>query len=206
VCQATQLPYATASLPWWDFRQYLEDYASGNVGLWRMLCAAVHSAYYHLSNAGIGVGRPMRWFYETFRPLWGGPPWPRKAGPIPMGKATPEAKLDLQPGELVRVRSHEEILRTLNTGSSNRGMAFDKEMVPYCGGTYRVLKRVTKILNERTGKMQDMKTPCIILASVVCQSRYSDCRLFCPRSIYPYWREIWLERVGGNGAPARPSD
>ena len=40
-----------------------------------------------------------------------------------------------------------------------------------------------------------MKTPCIILDSVVCQSRYSHCRMFCPRSIYSYWREIWLERV-----------
>jgi len=43
--------------------------------------------------------------------------------------------------------------------------------------------------------MQEMKNPCIILESVVCQARYSNCRMFCPRSIYPYWREIWLERI-----------
>src|SRR5580704_12087847 len=29
VCQATQLPYATKPLEWWDIRQYIEDYASG---------------------------------------------------------------------------------------------------------------------------------------------------------------------------------
>jgi hypothetical protein len=40
-----------------------------------------------------------------------------------------------------------------------------------------------------------MRHPCIILEDVVCQSRYSTCRMLCPRSIYPYWREIWLERV-----------
>ena len=74
-------------------------------------------------------------------------------------------------------------------------MCWDAELVPYCGKTYRVLKRVTKIVNEKTGEMQEMKTPCIILDSVVCQSRYSHCRMFCPRSIYSYWREIWLERV-----------
>jgi hypothetical protein len=74
-------------------------------------------------------------------------------------------------------------------------MYWDAEMVPYCGGTYRVLKRVTKIVDERTGKMQEMKTPCIVLDTVICQSRYSGCRMFCPRSIYSYWREIWLERV-----------
>jgi hypothetical protein len=58
-----------------------------------------------------------------------------------------------------------------------------------------VQKCVTKIIDERTGKMRRMKTPSVILDSVVCQSRYSECRLFCPRSIYSYWREIWLERV-----------
>ena len=68
-------------------------------------------------------------------------------------------------------------------------------MVPYCGKTYRVVKRVSKLINERTGKMQEMKAPCIILGSAVCQAKYSGCRTFCPRSLYPFWREIWLERV-----------
>jgi len=77
----------------------------------------------------------------------------------------------------------------------NRGMIWDAELVPYCGGTYRVLRRVDKILDEKTGKMTVMKTPCIILDTVTCEARYSACRMFCPRSIYPYWREIWLERV-----------
>ena len=195
VCQATRLPYATADLQWWDIRQYIEDYRSGNVGLWRILCGAVYFIYYAISTAGIGVGRPMRWFYDTFYPLWGGTPFPRKAGAIPDDQPTPTQALDLQPGELVRIKSHQEILKTLNTRSRNRGLYFDAEEVRYCGGTYRVLKRVTKIIHEKTGKMLEMKTPCFILDSVVCQSRYSECRLFCPRSIYSYWRESWLERV-----------
>jgi hypothetical protein len=195
VCQATQLPYATRSLAWWDVRQYLEDYWSGNVRLWRIICGLVYSMYYNLSQAGIGAGPAMRWFYDRFYPLWQGSLFPRKTGDIPAGQPTPAAALNLQPGELVRVKPHEEILKTLNTRSQNRGMLWDAEMVPYCGKTYRVLRRVTKIVNERTGEMQEMKTPCIILESVVCQARYSHCRMFCPRSIYPYWREIWLERV-----------
>ena len=114
---------------------------------------------------------------------------------VPEKQHTPTASLGLQPGELVRIKSHEEILETLNSRNTNRGLYFDAESVPYCGGTYRVLKQVTKIINESTGRMQEMKTPCVILDTVVCQSRYSECRLFCPRSIYPYWREIWLERA-----------
>ena len=195
VCQATQLPYATTSLAWWDFRQYLEDYWSGNASLWRIFKGLVYSTYFNVSQAGIGMGRAMRWFYDRSHPLWRGTLFPRKVGTIAQGQPTPTVVLNLQKGELVRVKSHEEILRTINTMNQNKGMLWDAELVPYCGKVYRVLRRVTRIVNEKTGEMQEMKTPCIILDSVVCGSRYSACRMFCPRSIYPYWREIWLERV-----------
>jgi hypothetical protein len=195
VCQATQLPYATTNLEWWDLRQYIEDYTSGNVGLDRILSGFAYMTYYALSRAGIGLGRPMRWFYDKFHLLWRGTPFPRKRGSIPDGQSTPTATLGLRPGELVRIKSYEEILKTLNTSNTNRGLYFDAEEVPYCGGEYKVLRRVSKIIDEKTGLMQEMKTPSVILESVICESRYSECRLFCPRSIYPYWREIWLERV-----------
>ena len=179
------------------FSQYVEDYISGNVGLWRIFCGGIYFLYLlALSRPASDVGRPMRWFYDHFYPLWRGAPFPRRHGTIPDGQPTPTETLDLQPGELVRIKPYKEILNTLNTRDRNRGLYFDAEEVPYCGGTYRVLKRVTKIIHEKTGKMLEMKTPCVILDSVICQSRYSECRLFCPRSIYSYWREIWLERVG----------
>ena len=41
-----------------------------------------------------------------------------------------------------------------------------------------------------------MKEACIILVDVVCNAEYAQCRLNCPRAAYPYWRELWLERVG----------
>jgi hypothetical protein len=198
VCQATQVPYATKPLAWWDVRQYIEDYVSGNVGLGRIFSGLIYSIYYHISEAGIGVGRAMRWFYNKFHPLWGGTLFPRKPGLIPEGKPTPTETHDLQPGELVRVKSHEEILKTVDSRNRNRGMYWDAELVPYCGGTYRVLKRVTRLIDEKTAKMVEMKNPCIILDTVVCQARYSPCRMLCPKSMYPYWREIWLERVEAN--------
>ena len=205
VCQATQLPYATGPLHWWDIRQYVEDYTSGNVGMATILRGFVYSVYYHLSKAGIGLGRPLRWLYDKVHRA-DGRVFPRRSGSIPTGEATPAVELNLQPGELVRVKSHEEILRTLNVNSKNRGMIWDAEMVPYCGGTYRVLRRVTQIINESTGEMQQMKNPCIILDSVICKSKYSHCRMFCPRSIYPYWREIWLERVNQHQAQVSESE
>lgn len=196
ICQMTQIPYATTPLAWWDPRQYLEDYLSGNVSLKRILLGLIYWMYYGLSQAGIGIGRPMRWLYDKIGPpLWGSY-FPRKPGVIPVGEPTPTVKLNLQAGEIVRVKTHLEILKTVDVENRNRGMYWDAELVPYCGGTYKVLRRVSRIIGEKTGKMQEMKTPCIVLDSVVCQARYSACRMFCPKSMYPYWREIWLERVG----------
>ena len=195
VCQATEIPAATEPLRWWMLRQYAEDVMSGNVGFWGMAIGLLHRCYENLINAGIGLGAPLRWLYDVLHRLWGGPPYPHRNGMIPIGEATPTAKLDLQAGEVVRVRRYEEILATCDRANKNRGMRFDAEMVPYCGGNYKVLKRVTRIIDEMTGGMQMLHNVCIILEGVACQARYSECRLFCPRSIYPFWREVWLERI-----------
>jgi len=195
VCQATELPAATAPLAWWDLRQYAEDFESGNVGLSRMACGFLYMGYRSLINAGIGLGRPLRWLYDHFQELRGGAPYPRRQGKIPLGTKTPSANLNLQPGDWVRVKSYDEILATLDAKNSNRGLYFDAEMVPFCGRSFRVLQRVARIVNEKTGRMMEFKNPCIILEGVVCEAKYSECRLFCPRAIYSYWREIWLERI-----------
>lgn len=108
---------------------------------------------------------------------------------------TPSTRLNLQPGELVEIKSKAEILETLDINNRNRGLLFDVEMVPYCGGTYRVLRRVERILNEKTGRMLTLPNNCIILEGVVCRGCLSRNRLFCPRSIYPYWHEVWLRRI-----------
>ena len=201
ICQTTQVQHEE-SLKWWDVRQYVEDYLSGNVSPWRLFSGFIYSMYYNLSQAGIGVGPLMRWLYNVACPLWRGSKWPRKVGIIPEGQPTPTAALNLQPGELVRVKSHQEILSTVSTASRNRGLWWDAELVPYCGGTYRVAKRIHNVIDEKSGKMVHMKSPSILLDAVVCQARYSPCRMFCPRSTYAYWREIWLERV----SPEVPSD
>jgi hypothetical protein len=200
VCQATRLLQATTPLRWWELSQYVEDYASGNVSLGRMLRGFLYSCSYNLIQSGIGLGPALRWAYDRVQAVLGGVPFPRKTGKIPAGEATPACTLNLQPGEWVRVKSHQEILATLNTESKNRGLYFDAEAVPFCGGTYRVLKRVGKILDEKTGKLIQLKNESIVLEGVFCEARYSSCRMYCPRGIYSFWREIWLERVEGNEA------
>ena len=195
ICQATQLPYYTTRLPWWDLRQYVEDFTSGNVRLGQLLRGLLYANYYNLSRLGIGLGRPLRWLYDAVQHLWGGIPYPRGSGTIPLDQQTPVGTLNLQPGELVQVKSYKAILATLNTANKNRGLYFDAEAVPYCGGVHKVRTRLSKFIDEKTGKLVTLKNASIILDGVWCQARYSDCRMFCPRSIYSWWRELWLERL-----------
>jgi hypothetical protein len=103
--------------------------------------------------------------------------------------------LNLQPGDVVRVRSKDEIMRTIGENRRNRGLWFDIEMIPYCNKTFRVLRRVDRIIDEKTGRMLQLRSDCLILDGVTCTGRRSRNRLFCPRGIYPYWRETWLQRV-----------
>jgi hypothetical protein len=205
VCQATRLPYYTKDLNPFDPRQYIRDLTSGNVALGAWVSGVIYITYRNLINLGIGLGRPLRWLYDRFQAVVGGVPYPRRPGLLPVGQPTPTLELNLQAGEWVKVKSYQEILATCSEENRNRGLWFDAEQVPYCGGTYRVHKRVTQIINENTGKMMRMKNPCIVLEDVYCRSRYSDCRMFCPRAIYSYWREIWLERVAAPADTGRAS-
>ena len=103
------------------------------------------------------------------------------------------------PGELVRIKSREEIMATLDANLLNRGMGFDAEMSRFCGRTARVKARANRCVDEQTGRMLTMKNPCIILEDIVCEGAFSA---NCPREFVCWWREIWLERVG----PEPPRD
>jgi hypothetical protein len=194
-CQATELNRASKELPWWDLRQYVKDVASGNVPFSRLWSAFWFFLYRKLMR--LGGWNLLLGIYESYQRKRGGIPFPFKYGSC---KQTPTETLQLQPGERVRVKSQDEILGTVNERNRNRGLSFDEEMVEFCGGTYSVLKRVQRIINERTGEMMEFKNDCVLLDGVTCNSRFKDKRLFCPRSIYPYWREIWLRRVDGQRA------
>jgi hypothetical protein len=195
MCQNTQIKFATQPLPWWDLRQYVEDYTSGNVRLSELAAGLVYSIWRTVAEARIGMGSAMRWIYDRFQSLSGNTPYPIRPFGVPKGTPVPRAQLDLQSGELVRVKPYQEILKTLDSNYRNRGLYFDAEMVPFTERNYEVERRQKQIIDEGTSKMIRFKTDVIILKDVVCEARYSICRRFCPRAIYPYWREIWLERV-----------
>ena len=193
-CQATRLFAATSPLPWWDLRQYVQDLWSGNVGVGRFLRVVVLRGLYHLRRLGLGYRATIA-LHDSAHKLLTGRPTPYKDGLIPDGHPTPTGTLNLAVGDWVEVKSHDEIRSTITEKNMNRGMRFDPEMAQFCGRKLRVIRRVERLIDERTCRMLTMKSPCIVLEGVVCSADYSNLRLFCPREIYPYFREIWLSRI-----------
>jgi hypothetical protein len=195
-CQATELRKFTSYMRWWDPRQYIRDLRSGNLksGL------VSNSISERVLETALGLLQVVRTLIVSFFREGRKLSYPSIVGAM---AKTPIETLDLQPGELVQIRSREEIIATLDQQNRNRGLLFDGEMLRYCGGIYRVLRRVYHIIDEKTGKMMNMKYPCIVLEGVVCQSDFSR---FCPRAIFSYWRENWLRRVSPNVLPTEQQE
>ena len=193
-CQATELVKASTQLPWWNPRQYFLDVSSRNhsFGVAAKVLAMSWSRQLLKLPLGHRVwSRLNDWVHRRMT----GRPAPRVHGLIPQGGKTPTGALELQPGEVVRVKRLSEIETTLDCNSKNRGMWFDAEQVAFCERRFVVRRRVDRIIDERTGKMMELKNPCITLEGVLCSGHVSSERLLCPRAITPYWREVWLERA-----------
>lgn len=189
-CQATDILKASEPIPDGELSQYVRDVTSGNIGV----LALVRAFFLRLFQRTMRITgyRAHLWAYDFLHSMVGGTPYPYRRGTL---DKTPKETLDLKPGDLVQVKSYEEIMSTLNKANKNRGLFFDAEMVPYCGSTRRVRARVQRIIDERSGKMRILPGECLILEGAICAAKYSERRLFCPRGIYPFWREIWLKRI-----------
>jgi hypothetical protein len=191
-CQATDILTASEPLRFREGSQYVRDLRNWRLGhILRGLIIEVFNLYQGFSSRHVP------------KALWigGARQYPFVRGQLEKGK-TPKAKLDLQPGDLVRIKSKEEIEATLDTTNHNRGLSFDGEMSNYCGRIATVRGRVNRLIEESNGEMLNLKSDCIVLENVVCGGDYHR---FCPRAIFPYWREVWLEKLdsapqGNSGA------
>ena len=174
-CQATEAFNASAPLKTSNLPQYWRELTNGNFRLLRFIGLAARGFIMEVASRA-GLLKPL--------PLRG-----------PGSQSTAVEPLNLQPGDLVQVRSPADIAATLDEGGLNRGLSFDREMLPYCGRTFRVKDRVRRLIDDKTGRMLNISKDCLILDGVVCSGECSTGRWFCPREIYAYWREPWLRRV-----------
>jgi hypothetical protein len=167
-----------------ELTQLREDVTSGNAGVLPVLKSFLIGVFNRYQDHS-------KRFLPRFLRIRGGLHWGFLKGGITSGR-TPTELLNLRPGELVRIKSREEIMATLDANLLNRGMGFDTEMSRFCGRTARVKARASRVVDEKTGRLLTMKNPCIILEDIVCEGAFS---MNCPREYVCWWREIWLERV-----------
>lgn len=180
-CQATEMLAASEPMSRFNPAQYLRDIRSGNATVREVAATVVGGLASHYQV----------WSKRAF-PKWmlirGGRPLHDLGG---MLTTTPRGELGLQPGEHVRVRTRGEIAATLDTRQRNRGLYFFGGMIGDCGTQARVRSRVSRIIDERSGRMLELANDCVTLEGKVCHYR------LCPRASYKLWREVWLTRADG---------
>jgi hypothetical protein len=171
-CQSTVVVNATEPLKSWDLRHYVRDVRSGALRVADMF----HVFYTTLYNRIAGT---MHW-HE----------YGKVVGPA---KKTPTVALGLRPGELVQIKRKSEIVPTLDKNGKNRGLGFGgAEMTPHCGGKFRVLGRIDRMILEETGKMRKIDNTVLLQGTACTGLSFKG----CARYSHPMWREVWLERLG----------
>jgi hypothetical protein len=105
-------------------------------------------------------------------------------------------------GEVVRIKSREEVVANLDGRRANRGMAVCAEMLRCCGAQATVRARLDRFIDEQTGEMREIRDT-VSLCDMTGPGITGDSQCYCygelgdcPRGEPMYWREAWLERVG----------
>jgi len=169
-CQSTHLLGASVPLSRWDLGQYVRDVTHNGFTALQV----VQSLFIVVYNR---IGRSLKW--KDF------------GGAVGHLTRTPAVELNLQPGELVEVRSREEIEATLDGYAQNRGLRIEWEMLRHAGRRFRVLRRVERMILETNGSMREIRNT-VLLEGAACEG---VCKRVCARATHPMWREAWLKRV-----------
>lgn len=95
-------------------------------------------------------------------------------------------------GDLVRVRSRDEIFATLDPFKELKGCAFMPDMYEYCGTQQRVFRSMRYFMDERDYKLKKVRGV-ILLENVICSGTPTFGE--CDRCCFLFWREEWLEKI-----------
>jgi hypothetical protein len=101
--------------------------------------------------------------------------------------------IPLKEGDLVKVRSAQEINSTLDPFKELKGCAFLPDMYQYCDTEQRVLKSMRSFMDERDYKLKKARGV-ILLENVTCIG--TPVFGACDRCCFLFWREEWLEKIG----------
>ena len=104
-------------------------------------------------------------------------------------------------GQLVEVRSEEEISKMLDSNGKFDGVPFMPEMVKYCGTQARVYRRANKTCVEGDGTRGMRDT--VFLENLRCDGEFHD---GCQRDCAFFWKEAWLKPVQDGVRPQEIKD
>lgn len=169
-CQSSEILNASKPLPWWEPKQYLWDLKYNRT-----------STVHFIQSLFIA-------FYNKVAHVCRLKPWRFVVGSAEDFRHQP---LNLQPGDLVRVKSLSQIRQTLDAEGKHQNLLFAPTMMSFCGQTLRVQDRVENIVLEATTKQRKIKDT-VLLEGATCDG---ICHRLCPRQSFLFWRECWLEKV-----------
>src|SRR6266511_204449 len=112
----------------------------------------------------------------------------------------PTNGLNLRVGELVGVRSVEEILGTLDQDGRLEALPFMPEMLKFCGRRFRVYKRADKACDRIEFQGMRRMNDAVHLEGLRCDGEaHGGCQAGC----LIHWKEAWLKREEPGGPSAR---
>lgn len=100
----------------------------------------------------------------------------------------------LKAGDVVKIRSKEEILKTLDEKYTMGGCGFMREMWQYCGSQHKVLKKVEYFFDERNSRYLKAHN-IVLLEGLYCSGNLSKSMPNCDRMCFFFWREEWLKKI-----------
>jgi hypothetical protein len=102
--------------------------------------------------------------------------------------------LSLKAGDVVRVRSKEQILQTLDENNKLGKCNFSDGMWQYCGGEYKVLKRIEHFYDEASCRMLRTRD-LVLLEGLHCSGNLPAFKHRCDKHCLYFWKEAWLEKI-----------
>src|SRR5262245_53345571 len=104
----------------------------------------------------------------------------------------PAQALKLRPGELVEVRTAQEILATLDNNGELDCLPCMPEMLAFCGRRFRVSSRADKACDTIDYRGNRRMHDTVHLQGLRCDGGgHGGCQAAC----LLYWKEAWLKRV-----------
>jgi hypothetical protein len=102
--------------------------------------------------------------------------------------------MELIAGDIVCVRSMDEIKSILNEKDASDGCVFTPEMYRHCGQQFKVHKRVNYFYDEVKAKICKCKN-LYLLEGAFCSGERRAFPDNCDRNCFLFWHSSWLVKV-----------